>query len=161
MCGPATELSDQLRSAIDLLEARVDELNESALGEELIELRLASDRIESIFSRCLLRFDATKGYAADGALSAVQWLKARCRLTAGAAVERLQVARRLAELPGANAAFALGQMGYNGINAVHVGKYLEIELNGADRETARRQLDEACRKFLSNPVIEDFRLEIE
>jgi len=56
---------------------------------------------------------------------------------------------------------ALGQMGYNGINAVHAGKYLEIELNGADRETARRQLDEACRKFLSNPVIEDFRLEIE
>ena len=112
MCGPATELSDQLRSAIDLLEARADELHESALGEELIELRLASDRIESIFSRCLLRFDATKGYSADGALSAVQWLKARCRLTAGAAVERLQVARRLAELPGANAAFALGQMGY-------------------------------------------------
>src|SRR5438105_1946021 len=31
MCGPATELSDQLRSAIDLLEARVDELHESAL----------------------------------------------------------------------------------------------------------------------------------
>ena len=56
---------------------------------------------------------------------------------------------------------ALQQMGYNGINAVHVGKYLEIELNDADRETARRQLDEACRKFLSNPVIEDFRLEIE
>ena len=56
---------------------------------------------------------------------------------------------------------ALGQTGYNAINAVHMGKYLEIELNGADRETARRQLDEACRKFLSNPVIEDFRLEIE
>ena len=56
---------------------------------------------------------------------------------------------------------ALGQMGYNGINAEHVGKYLEIELNGADRETARRQLDEACRKFLTNPVIEDYKLEIE
>ena len=56
---------------------------------------------------------------------------------------------------------ALGQMGYDGINAVHVGKYLEIELNGADREAARRQLDEACRKFLTNPVIEDYKLEIE
>jgi phosphoribosylformylglycinamidine synthase PurS subunit len=56
---------------------------------------------------------------------------------------------------------ALGQMGYKGISAVHVGKYLEIELNGADTETARRQLDEACRKFLTNPVIEDYRLEIE
>ena len=51
-------------------------------------------------------------------------------------------------------------MGYNGINAVHVGKYLEIELNGADREAARRRLDEACHKFLSNPVIEDYHLEV-
>ena len=56
---------------------------------------------------------------------------------------------------------ALEQMGYNGIDAVHVGKYLEIELNGADQAFARRQLDEACHKFLSNPVIEDYRLEIE
>ena len=42
---------------------------------------------------------------------------------------------------------ALEQMGYTGINAVHVGKYLEIELSGADKETARRQLDEACTSF--------------
>ena len=52
-------------------------------------------------------------------------------------------------------------MGYNGVTAVHVGKYLEIELHGADKDIARTQLDEACHKFLSNPVIEDYRLEIE
>ena len=55
---------------------------------------------------------------------------------------------------------ALAHMGYDGIGAVHVGKYLEIELTG-EKETARKQLDEACHKFLSNPVIEDYRLEIE
>ena len=55
---------------------------------------------------------------------------------------------------------ALEHMGYRGINAVHVGKYLEIELNG-EREAVRKQLDEACHKFLSNPVIEDYRLELE
>jgi len=54
---------------------------------------------------------------------------------------------------------ALEQMGYKGIDAVHVGRYLEIELNG-DKETARQQLDEACHKFLSNPVIEDYHLEL-
>jgi phosphoribosylformylglycinamidine synthase len=52
-------------------------------------------------------------------------------------------------------------MGHQGITAVHVGKYLEIDLNGIDREEARRKLDEACHRFLSNPVIEDYRLEIE
>ncbi len=55
---------------------------------------------------------------------------------------------------------ALIHMGYTGIGAVHVGKYLEIDLAGTDAEAARRELDEACHRFLSNPVIEDYRLEI-
>jgi phosphoribosylformylglycinamidine synthase len=52
-------------------------------------------------------------------------------------------------------------MGYTGVGAVHVGKYLEIELAGADREAAHKQIDDACRKILSNPVIEDYRFELE
>ena len=56
---------------------------------------------------------------------------------------------------------ALEQMGHQGIKAVHVGKYLEIELDGTYREAARKKLDEAAHKFLSNPVIEDYKLEIE
>ena len=56
---------------------------------------------------------------------------------------------------------ALTHMGYADVGAVHVGKYLEIELTGTDRELARKQVDEACHKILSNPVIEDYRFEIE
>ena len=56
---------------------------------------------------------------------------------------------------------ALAHMGYKDVGAVHVGKYLEIELAGADRETARKQIDEACHRILSNPVIEDYQFEIE
>ncbi len=56
---------------------------------------------------------------------------------------------------------ALAHMGYTGIGAVRVGKYLEIELAGADKEAARKQIDEACHKILSNPVIEDYRFELE
>lgn len=57
---------------------------------------------------------------------------------------------------------ALEHMGYQGVQGVHVGKYLEIDLAaGLDRESARKQLDEACHKFLSNPVIEDYKLQIE
>jgi phosphoribosylformylglycinamidine synthase len=55
---------------------------------------------------------------------------------------------------------ALEHMGYQGVGEVHVGKYLEIELDG-DRETVRRQVEEACHRFLSNPVIEDYRFELE
>ena len=56
---------------------------------------------------------------------------------------------------------ALAHMGYGEVGAVHVGKDLEIELTGADKETARKQIDEACHRILSNPVIEDYQFEIE
>ncbi|HSH93147.1 MAG TPA: phosphoribosylformylglycinamidine synthase subunit PurS [Roseimicrobium sp.] len=56
---------------------------------------------------------------------------------------------------------ALEHMGYTGVAGVHVGKYLEIDLApGTDKEAARKALDEAAHKFLSNPVIEDYKLEI-
>jgi phosphoribosylformylglycinamidine synthase len=56
---------------------------------------------------------------------------------------------------------ALAHIGYTDVGAVHVGKYLEIELTGTDREAARKQIDEACHRILSNPVIEDYQFEIE
>ena len=57
---------------------------------------------------------------------------------------------------------ALEHMGYRGVQAVHVGKYIEIDLApGTDPDAARRAIDEACHKFLSNPIIEDYRLELE
>jgi phosphoribosylformylglycinamidine synthase PurS subunit len=56
---------------------------------------------------------------------------------------------------------ALEHMGYTGVGAVHVGKYLEIELPGEDKESWRKQIDDACHKLLSNPVIEDYKFEIE
>jgi len=57
---------------------------------------------------------------------------------------------------------ALAQMGYRGVAAVHVGKYIEIDLaSGTDKSAAERALSDACHKFLSNPIIEDYRLEIE
>ncbi len=56
---------------------------------------------------------------------------------------------------------ALEHLGYSGIQAVHVGKYIEVDLApGSDRESARKALEEASHRFLSNPIIEDYRLEI-
>ena len=56
---------------------------------------------------------------------------------------------------------ALEHMGYAGIGAVRVGKYLEVELTGSDKGALQKQIDDACHKILSNPVIEDYRFEIE
>jgi phosphoribosylformylglycinamidine synthase len=57
---------------------------------------------------------------------------------------------------------ALAHMGYTGVTGVHIGKYIEIDLApGTDKAAATKALNDAAYKLLSNPVIEDFKLEIE
>lgn len=55
---------------------------------------------------------------------------------------------------------ALEHLGYEGVNDVRVGKYLELEV-AADTPEVRQSLDEACHRFLSNPVIEDYQVDFE
>ena len=64
---------------------------------------------------------------------------------------------------------ALHNLGYEGVQNLRIGKYVEMEVNGATpalsgvegKERLAAQLDEMCRKLLANPIIEDFRVEIE
>jgi phosphoribosylformylglycinamidine synthase len=57
---------------------------------------------------------------------------------------------------------ALEHMGYTGVIGVHIGKYIEIDLApGTDKAAAQKALNDAAHKLLSNPVIEDYKLEIE
>jgi len=51
----------------------------------------------------------------------------------------------------------LVQMGYDGVEAVRAGKFLEVTLRATERVEAERQVEEMCRRLLANPVIEDFR----
>jgi phosphoribosylformylglycinamidine synthase len=55
----------------------------------------------------------------------------------------------------------LHSLGFDSVGSVRAGKYLEIRLDGADPAAAEAQLTDMCRKLLANPVIEDFRFEIE
>jgi len=56
---------------------------------------------------------------------------------------------------------SLGQLGFDEVDEVHVGKVIELELDEDDEETARNRVDEMCRKILANPVIHDYEIEIE
>ena len=56
---------------------------------------------------------------------------------------------------------AIETVGYDGIADVRQGKYFEIELgDGLSQEQVRAELDRIAKDILSNPVIEDYRLEI-
>lgn len=56
---------------------------------------------------------------------------------------------------------SLHTLGFSEAHDVRIGKYIELNLDGTDRERAQQRTDEMCRKLLANGVIEDYRLEIE
>lgn len=56
---------------------------------------------------------------------------------------------------------ALEDLGFKGLNEVRMGKFMVITLDESDIEKAKVQVEEMCRKLLANPVIEDYRFEIE
>ena len=53
---------------------------------------------------------------------------------------------------------ALNGLGHASIADVRQGKFFEIEVNG-DRDAAIKEMDQIARDVLSNPVIEDYRVE--
>jgi phosphoribosylformylglycinamidine synthase subunit PurS len=56
---------------------------------------------------------------------------------------------------------ALHGLGHQSIASVRQGKYFEIAIaDGAERDSAVKDLEEIARDVLSNPVIEDYRVEI-
>lgn len=56
---------------------------------------------------------------------------------------------------------ALAGLGYSSVRDVRQGKLFEIELEGVTPEEARAQVERAARDVLTNPVIEEFRFELE
>ena len=56
---------------------------------------------------------------------------------------------------------ALHSLGFAEVASVRAGNYMEIRLDAADRKKAEAQLTEMCKKLLANPVIEDYRFELE
>ena len=55
----------------------------------------------------------------------------------------------------------IAQMGYPDVEGVRIGKYVEMNLKAQDEAEAKTQLELICDRLLANPVIENYRFEIE
>lgn len=53
---------------------------------------------------------------------------------------------------------ALPTLGWTNVSDVRIGKHIALVVEADGEPEARAQVEEMARKFLSNPVIEDFRV---
>ncbi|MFA5065024.1 MAG: phosphoribosylformylglycinamidine synthase subunit PurS [Dehalococcoidia bacterium] len=56
---------------------------------------------------------------------------------------------------------ALHTLGFKDVAEVRAGKYIEIKIAATDMEKARAESQDMCKKLLANPVIENFRFDLE
>jgi phosphoribosylformylglycinamidine synthase PurS subunit len=55
----------------------------------------------------------------------------------------------------------LHHLGFESVESVRAGKYLELRLTDADEAEASAKVDRMCRQLLANPVIEEYRFDLE
>ncbi len=56
---------------------------------------------------------------------------------------------------------ALDNLGFEGVEDVRIGKYMEVSLGEMSAVDAEKTVTSMCEKLLANTVIEDYRVEIE
>jgi phosphoribosylformylglycinamidine synthase PurS subunit len=56
---------------------------------------------------------------------------------------------------------AAHQLGFEKVKNVRIGKLVTMEIEANDKTEVEREIEEMARKFLVNPVIEEYSYEIE
>ena len=82
------------------------------MGENLIALRGAIDRLEVRFSQLAARHADSGAWEDEGFVSPYHWLRNACHMASGQAVDRVHVGLELEHLPHSAAALARGEIGY-------------------------------------------------
>ena len=52
----------------------------------------------------------------------------------------------------------LGRLGYDEVEDVRIGKYVEVTLTETDGARARSRVEDMCRQLIANTVIENFEI---
>lgn len=64
------------------------------------------------------------------------------------------------DVQGASVQRALQGLGFGEVQGLRVGKVLDLELDGVSGDSARHRVEEMCARLLTNPVIEDYTVEM-
>jgi phosphoribosylformylglycinamidine synthase subunit PurS len=64
----------------------------------------------------------------------------------------------IADPQGATVERALPALGYTNVSEVRIGKTIRLVVEADDEDTARKEVDDMCRRLLANPVIESYEI---
>ena len=67
----------------------------------------------------------------------------------------VQLRPGIADPQGATIERSLPALGFDGIESVRVGKAIRFTIEADDEHAASGKVEELCKRFLANPVIED------
>ena len=56
---------------------------------------------------------------------------------------------------------ALANLGFTGVSDVHLGRYIVLALDAPSKVAAEDTVRKMCEQLLANPMIEDYRFEVE
>jgi phosphoribosylformylglycinamidine synthase len=54
----------------------------------------------------------------------------------------------------------LSHLGYDTVEQVRIGKYIELTLRAENETAAHEQVDRMCDQLLANPVVENYRFDL-
>ncbi len=73
---------------------------------------------------------------------------------------QIKLKKGVADPEGANTLKALNLLGFKGLTSVSSAKLFEIEIEEDNREKAKDQVEEMCKRLLANPVIQDYKIDL-
>jgi hypothetical protein len=119
----------RLRDGVDaLVDESIDGVTSSELGADIVEIRLAVDRLEAECLRRLHRFHADRGADAEGGGTTVSWLRRSCGMTAKAAAYRVHLARTLGAMPAVLDSARAGRASFTNVAMIgHLAGHVGVE----------------------------------
>ncbi len=73
---------------------------------------------------------------------------------------RITLRKGILDVQGKTVENALHQIGFHLIENVRIGKYVELDIQAETKEEALTLIDDACKKLIANPIIEDYNIDL-
>lgn len=73
---------------------------------------------------------------------------------------KIMLKRGILDVQGKTVETALHSIEFQDITNVRIGKFVELEIEAENYDSALAQVDSACSKLIANPIIEDYDISL-